>query len=305
MPKTPAATTTLATNAPDDWPPVPLRDSVKQLDKLHLLTSIETAFRAAELPIVRESYEEVFPHGLLKIDLVVQTPKGPYPVFLYPNPNESAAAHFNFLERYRPLLVRIGRPVYYAPEPLPHTFQRMPLDMVLGFDRLPITPVAIPTPGDYAMWFANGDDPDLSRSAVLGEIDDYYRVTRGHERRLFVHLLTDVGIAQTYEEAELAVADLADRPFRLPAQVSDGTPVVLTYHAERGLRPHIHTQFASRDTVLRVWRLMKLWARRRLGDRPGAVSAPYRWWRDTRRRALEALQAEKQIQSLGRLTLGG
>ncbi|ADR37836.1 hypothetical protein Ocepr_2388 (plasmid) [Oceanithermus profundus DSM 14977] len=299
----------LATNAPQDWPPIPFNEDAKSLTKLHLLTALEAGLRTAPgFRVSAQEHLEFFDRGMLRIDAVVEGPSGRWPVFLYPEANEAAARHFLAVTRYRPLSHRIGSPVYLARTPLPNVEQALSLNEVLRMDQLPLALSPFPQPGRYAMWFASPNDPVFTTSPVVGLIDDYYRRTRGLEGRLFAEFLVDAEITKGLDEALATVHQLGSRRFIATAVGPSGGTVAISYTTDRGLRIHVHERYAAPEYLTAVWRMMLLFARARLPKADPAAAArsePYRWWRRTRRRAAEQATQLNMIQAVGNLKVQG
>ncbi len=308
---TPRTTTYLATNAPSSWPAIPFNEDAQTLTKLHLLTSLEAGLRShGGFRVVAQEHHEFFDRGMLTVDAIVEGPTGRWPVFLYPEANEAAARHFLAVNRYRPIGHRIGPPVHLAPSPLPEAAQALPLSELLRMDRLPVSMSPFPRPGRYAMWFASPDDPIFSTSPVAGLIDDYYRRVRGLETRLFAEFLVDTEIASDQDEGLATARELEERGQRFVAAAIGpaGGAIAISYARDRGLRVHVHERFATHEYLTAVWRMMLLFARTRLPKAlPEAAtqSVPYRWWRETRRRAAEGATRLEHLEAVGSLQIHG
>jgi len=307
MPQQTPTARALATNAPEHWPEVRLKQGDGPLGKLHLIAAIEEAFRGTGLTIADQDRTEFFKEGMLVIDLVVADGDRQVPVFLYPIAGEEAAARQRALERFTPLIDRFAPPVYYAPEPLPAGVGPLDRKEMLRRERLPVKLHPTPRPGRYAMWYASDEDPVLLESPVLQEMDAYFHYVRGLEPRLFTFLLVDAGIASRTSEALATLMDLGGRPFLATAYGPGGVPLALSYEGGRGVRVHLAQEHASLENLLRAWRMLNRYARLRLPQqlRRNDGARPFAWWQDTLRRLREEHERGVRIGALGEKKVEG
>jgi hypothetical protein len=239
------------TNAPREWPAVAPKAWTGNtgLDSIMVFGELVPGLTAAGGRVLGMLERRLFEEGLLTIPLLVEVAGQRYAVFIYPEADEEAAAHYSAA---RSLLRQREQTtaVYYAPGPI-----------------LPARPASVLEPlspghfvraeenrpaAEYALFWPSPEDPSLAASPDLPLLDRWFELLDG---RFYLYLTMLAHELELLDEAgdEPRLVALPAQPLALGLDGPGGIGLVLHASEKDGLyfACDTRTPAASRHLLLK------------------------------------------------------
>ncbi len=281
-----AAPTTLATNAPESWPPIRVEAEAGEevmLNYLHVASELERTIGTKEnikVGIVFKTF--MFDDGLIDVPIEVIEGGKRTMVFVYSMADEGVAGHWLGVKQ---LFQRYGfpQPVYYAPSDLEKyegIMAKNPLKKLTTSSMKKYTGEV--AHGTYAMWWSGQSEPSFNNSPTMGMIHSIYENSEGIYSYLFADFLM---MLKVVERGTSQVA-LPPKPFSVALKGPEDVMFLLTVSQDKGIRFHFNkatTHEAYRQRFLNlydryVYEFKSEVQKLNLPQDPPSQLSPLQWW---------------------------
>ncbi|MBI3854046.1 MAG: hypothetical protein HY298_27790 [Verrucomicrobia bacterium] len=311
----------LFTNAPADWPVIPVLPRPGDLHFLSLIkpmipdtephdldflslamaTALEDGFKEQNRNVHPVAFQtKLFSEGVLKIPCEIKLGSRKFGVFIFPDVNEEAAAHFAGVQFIYDQLEG-EEAIYFASAKLPAVD---PVNPLAPFDPFMLVRQENKLPsGPYAMWWPTEDDSRFSDSPARPFIRRAYEALNGIETYVLAALLK--GLGKVKDDTRSVV--LSDELWAEPITGLEQMPMVISASVEKGIRFHFHPKHATASHRKRFWKVFceygESW--RTAIQREGGVaewaqeSSALAWWEKVEAFAVQKEREDGSLSLLG------
>lgn len=294
-----------ATNAPRDWPEVAIPSwSVENPIELYLRVAAELkrGFEAEGRDVdFVFGRSRLYEDGVVEVTLELKDGEKRYAVFVYPDDEEDAAAHYSGVRAL--LREREGvNAVYYAREPI------QPIRPKAVLERIETNFFSIPEDeareGEYALWWPTPEEPRFAGSKAAERLTRAFTALDGYQSFAFSAFVYGLGLSEPKENTLVALPteplnQAVDGPgeLRLQMYASEERGLWFAFDRER-------TSPRDRDVFLKLFADFAEWFRGELEGTPPREEdqRALRWWSATRDQAIRREAEGEADLVVGRIT---